>query len=136
MRKYITWFLLLAILVAVLGYVGRGLLFPQEEVTETVIDTERNVIPIKEKELKKALKSLGTVSSSPDGWELTIPSSSKDKIAADQLLRDEKAYGIHVVSNTDQFVMTMSKGPGSVILVPVPTFIALVDRGYFKTETK
>lgn len=136
MKKYIIWFLLLAILVAALGYVGRGLLFTREGVTETVIDTERNVIPIKEKEMERVLKSIGTVSSSADGLKLSIPSSSKDKIAAEQLLRDEKAYGVHIENNTEQFVITMSKGPGSVVLVPVPTFIALVDRGYFKTGKK
>lgn len=136
MTRYILSFLYLAILVAILGYFGRGLIFTDERVVETVIDAERNVVPVKEKELKSALKSIGDVSSISGGIKLSIPSSSKDKIAADQLLRDEKAYGVHVENNSERFVITMSGGPGSTILVPTPTFIALVDRGYFKTGKK
>lgn len=119
-----------------LGYCSKDLLIGNTGKTEVPIDTERYVIPIKKNIFKESLSQIGEVSSVSDGMELRLPSSAGDKIAADQIRENIQSFGISIRHEEETLVLTMSKGPGSTILVPVPTFVALVDRGIIKASRK
>jgi len=133
---YIARTLALIVLAGVLVFVSRELLIRNVGKTNVPIDTDRYVVPIKKSILKESLSQIGTVSSVSDGMKLTLPSSARDKIAADQISANEQSFGISISNEGETLVLTMSEGPGSTILVPVPTFVALVDRGIIKASQK
>lgn len=136
--NYIVRTIALLVLAGFLGYCSKDLLIRNLGKTDVPIDTERYVVPIKKNILKESLSQIGEVSLESEGMKLRLPSSAGNKIAADQIRKNNQSFGISISNegDGDTLVLTMSKGPGSTILVPVPTFVALVDRGIIKASRK
>lgn len=134
--NYIARAILALLFLTFLGYCSKDLLIGNIGKTDVPIDTERYVVPIKKNILKESLSQIGEVSSVSGGMELRLPSSAGDKIAADQIRENIRSFGISIRHEEETLVLTMSRGPGSTILVPVPTFVALVDRGIIKASRK
>lgn len=127
--KYLRSIFTLVICIVCLLFVGRNLLRSHATDNEVIAATERYVVPIRSSVIKKGLKNLGTITTSGDHFILALPAEHKDKIAAQLIMNEPEHYGATIKIDGGRILLSMKEGPRSTVLVPIPTLLALIDRG-------
>ena len=133
----------LAIMVAILLFLGRHIFFPSVDHSSenddqknavTQLDKERNVVPVETHLLEKSLQDVFDVSSSGGSLTLSFKTSSESKWAVDQLETRQSENGITITRDAGTTVVMLSEGSfcgglSGTTSVPVPMLVSFIDNG-------
>ena len=55
-------------------------------------------------------------------------------IALDIISLNAEMYGVNITNDAENCTISLSEGPGSTILIPVPMLVALIDRNIMEIK--